>query len=95
MSDPTEIERLEQRIQLMAKTGEYFEPSTLEGEEALPAASKKVQRLLERREELIESCRPQCVDADGEELAEEIDKICKEEFGLEDWGNLDTRIGGA
>ena len=90
--DVVELERLESRLHLMAKTGEYFEPDTLEGEDASTPASKKVQKLLERRRELIEAVRPQCVDADGSELADEIEKMCRDEFGLDDWGEIDTRI---
>ena len=82
--DTVELIHLEQRMQLMAKSGELFEPETLEGEEPADPASKKAQKLIARRDELIELVRPQCVDADGAIFAEEVARVAKEEFGLED-----------
>ncbi len=86
--DVGELVRVEQRIQIMARTGELFEPDSLEGDEPAEPASKAVRKLLEKRDELIEKTRPQCVDADGTELAKEVAKIAKDEFGLEDWSKI-------
>lgn len=86
--DVGELVRIEQRIQIMARTGELFEPDTLEGDEPLEAASEKARDLIKQRDRLIEKTRPQCVDADGTELAKEVEKIAREEFGLEDWSKI-------
>jgi len=86
--DVLELGRVEDRIQRMAKSGELFEPDSLEGDEPTEPSSKAAQKLLERREELIEKVRPQCVDAEGYVLAAEVEKIAKEEFGLEDWAKV-------
>lgn len=86
--DVGELIRLEQRIQLMAKSGELYEPETLEGEEPAPPASKQARDLIAERDRLIEKTRPQCVDADGSDFAAEVEKIAKEEFGLEDWSKI-------
>jgi hypothetical protein len=57
--------------------------------------SKVIQRTLTKRRELIERARPECVDADGSELAEEAAKDIEKEFGLSeaDWGQIDTSLG--
>ena len=51
--------------------------------------------LLEKREELSRTVRPQSVDVDGTEEAAEVEKLLAEEFGdIGEWGNIDTSIGG-
>ncbi len=52
------------------------------------------EALLEKREELARAVRPQCTDAGGEEAADEVERLVNEEFGIEDWGSIDTSIGG-
>jgi hypothetical protein len=86
--DVGNLVRIEQRIQIMARTGELFEPDTLEGDDSAAPASMKARDLIKERDRLIEKTRPQCVDADGEILAAEVAKIAKEEFGLEDWSKI-------
>lgn len=86
--DVGKLVRIEQRIQIMARTGELFEPDSLDGDEPTEPASAKARSLLRERDELIERTRPQCVDADGTELAKEVEKIAKDEFGLEDWSKI-------
>ena len=86
--DVGKLVRVEQRLQIMARTGELFEPDTLEGDEPSEPASEKARALIKERDELIERTRPQCVDADGTELAKEVEKIAREEFGLEDWKKI-------
>ena len=86
--DVGNLVRIEQRIQIMARTGELFEPETLEGDDSTAPASMKARDLIKERDRLIAKTRPQCVDADGTELAKEVAKIAKEEFGLEDWSKI-------
>ncbi len=50
--------------------------------------------LLEKRNKLARAVRPQCIDANGVEAADEVEKLVNKEFGIEDWGSIDTSIGG-
>jgi hypothetical protein len=52
------------------------------------------EQLLEKREKLARAVRPQCTDANSEEEAAVVEKLVNEEFGIEDWGSIDTSIGG-
>lgn len=86
--DVGKLVRIEQRLQIMARTGELYEPDTLDGDEPAPPASIKARELIAERESLMERLRPQCIDADGTDFAKEVEKIAKEEFGLEDWSKI-------
>ena len=79
-----ELERVERQIWQLAKDGELFEPETLDGKEASLPKSKRVERLLRRRDELIELVRPQCVDPENDQLVEDVKRVAKEQFGI-DW----------
>ena len=55
---------------------------------------ERSEQLLEKREKLARAVRPQCTDANGYEEAEDVAKLVDKEFGIEDWGAIDTSIGG-
>ena len=86
--DVGKLVRIEQRLQIMARTGELYEPDTLDGDEPCAPASRKARDLISEREALMERLRPQCIDAEGIDFAKEVEKIAKEEFGLEDWSKI-------
>jgi hypothetical protein len=52
------------------------------------------EALLEKREKLARAVRPQCADSEYLEEADEVAKLVDKEFGIEDWGSIDTSIGG-
>ena len=52
------------------------------------------EALLEKRDRLARAVRPQCTDANSEEEADEVERLVNEEFGIEDWGSIDTSVGG-
>ncbi len=90
-----EIEETERK----AGTPEKLSRLTEEQREVLESVSipksKSAQKVLTKREELIERARPQCVDADYSEQADEAAKDVKKEFGMErqDWAFIDTTLG--
>lgn len=55
---------------------------------------EQAEALLEKRDDLAAKVRPQCVDPEGEEEADEIERLVNEEFGIEDWSTIDVSIGG-
>lgn len=52
------------------------------------------EALLEKRDRLARAVRPQCTDVNGEDEADEVERLVNEEFGIENWGSIDTSIGG-
>lgn len=55
---------------------------------------EQAEALLEKRGRLARSVRPQCTDANSVEEADEVERLVNKEFGIEDWGSIDTSIGG-
>lgn len=88
------LEEIEQQIHYMARTGELFEPLGLSEENIGTLESIRAEKLLAEYRELVAECRPQCVDSQGFELAQEVAEIAKD-FGLEkdeDWEKINQEM---
>lgn len=93
--DVIELERIEEQLMLSVRLGDYFEPESFDEAKISKPASNRIQKLLKRRDELIERVRPQCVPDDA--LVDEAMKAVEEQFGLneDEWEQIDTDPGGA
>ena len=88
-----------EQLEREAKTPAEWSQLTAEDRERLTNVAiprnPGVRKVLKRRRELVTRARPQSIDPEGLELANEIARDIEDAFGLsaDEWGQIDTTLG--